>query len=260
MNLTSNKTKFQRLLAPEGETGSGEPPAGDDTVPAGDDTVAAGADTIPAGDDTIAGGDGPDLSWLPSDFQGDDGPDLNGFKEHYEELAAAQAIAAEANQDVPEDPTGYEFAVPEDIDFGELPLPENYSTKLKADDPAMAPLFEELGGMMHELGLPKSATPKLMGLLAKYEATKYSGFYTAGQQQMETLGPTANARISNVQRALESKLPAEHAKALSAAVTTADGVRALEKLLAPRGMTTPTPEPKPATEEDHLNSRYPSTA
>lgn len=35
---------------------------------------------------------------------------------------------------IPEDPAGYEFAIPENVDFGELELPEDFVVNLKADE------------------------------------------------------------------------------------------------------------------------------
>ncbi len=194
----------------------------------------------------------PDLSWIGDAYKGEKGYDLDRFRADYEQMASRDAMYAERMAEVPEAPTGYEFAIPADVDFGDLDLPEGFAVDLKADDPAMAPLFEGLGGFMHKHGIPKSATGELMGLLAKYEAAKYSGLYAAANAEMQSLGTAAQARISNVKRSLEAKLPADLATALAKATTTAAGVKALERLLAPARSTTTQTSVPPGADVDNM--------
>lgn len=209
----------------------------DEGAPAGEEppVEVAGETTEPAA---------PDYSFIPEQYRGDEGPDIDGFKAHYDELVSAQAMRDEAMADIPEDADGYEFAVPEDLDFGDIELPEGFSVDLKADDPALAPLFKELGGIMHKHNMPKGATGEVMSVLAKYEAAKYSQHYAAAKAEMEALGTGAQSRIASIDRVLESRLPAEEANALRAATATAAGVKALERLIKPRGLTTTPPNPK----------------
>jgi len=184
-----------------------------------------------------------DYSFLPEQYRSDEAPDIDGFKAHYDELAAAQAQRDEAAANIPEDASGYEFALPENLDFGELNLPEDFTVNPLTDDPAMTPLFEGLGSFMHQHGLPKEAAGDLMGMIANYEATKYSQLHTAAEAEMTSLGSAAHSRIANIDRALQSRLTPDLAKALSAHTTTAKSIQALEKLLAPRSLPTPTPTP-----------------
>lgn len=247
MNLMQHWKHIRPTLEASGEGApAGSPPASD--PPAADPN---GSGNPPAGD--------PDWSWYPEQFRGENGPDHEGFRAYAEDMMAQQAIAQEALAEVPEDATGYEFAVPEDIDFGEMELPDDFKVELKADDPAMAPLFEELGGIMHEFNMPKAAAGKLLGVLAKYEASKFSQQFVAGNAEYQSLGPTADARISNVQRALSNRLSDDQATALMAATNSANGVKALEALLRPRGPSTTPTEPSPQ-EKDPLAARYPSSA
>ncbi|MFV1593281.1 hypothetical protein VWZ88_12535 [Phaeobacter sp. JH20_36] len=237
MKLMQHWKHIRPTLAPADEGApAGDPPAGD--PPAGDP---------PAGAPSSAQ---PDFSFIPEQFRGDGGPDFEGFGAHYEEMASAQAIHQEALADVPEDATGYEFAVPDEIDFGELELPDDFKFELKTDDPDLAPVFEELGGMMHKHNLPKSAAGDLLSVLAKYQATEFSKIYSASISEHKSLGPSADARISNISRAIDSKLPADQASALKAATTTAAGVKALETLLRPRGPSTTPAQPTGADTEN----------
>ena len=223
MNLMQNWTIKRPTWAPADEgTPSGDEPPVEPVEPP----------TEPAA---------PDYSFLPDQYRSDDGPDLDGFKAHYDELVSAQAIQSEALADVPEDANGYEFAIPDDIDFGELELPEDFAVDLKADDPAFAPLFQELGGVMHKHNMPKGATGEIMSVLAKYEAARFSQAYGTSKAEMESLGTAAASRIANIERALQTRLPEGELAALKAATTTAAGVKALERLIKPRGpSTTPT--------------------
>lgn len=212
---------------------------------------APGAEPDPAPVEPTA----PDYSFLPEAYRGDDGPDVDGFKTHYDDLIAEKAIRDEAMAGVPEDAKGYEFAAPTEVDYGDLDLPEGFAIELRPEDPTMAPLFEELGGMLHDLKAPAEATGKFMQMLAKYEAAKYAPMHAAGKAEMEALGTAAEARITKVNHAIDTRLSADEATALKAATTTANGVRALEKLLLGKQMQAPTPTPAEG-EADVLASRY----
>lgn len=232
-------------MAPDDETGSGaEPPAGGDP--------AAGADPDTGSEPPSQ----PDFGWLPEQFRGEDGPDLEGFQAHYNDLAAEAGIRAEQLAAVPEDADGYELAIPEDIDYGEdLDLPDDYAVNLNVEDEAMAPVFGELKAFLHENKLPAEAGKQVMGMLAKYEARQFSQAMAAAREEMSQLGPQAEARMNKVGRALEGKLSEAQAKALKSAMRSADGVRALETLLATRNLGAP-PAPKPKAPEDDLEAYY----
>lgn len=228
MNLMQNWMQIRPLMAPadEGSPAPEPEPVADDAAPE------------PAAEPAA-----PDYSFLPEQFRGENGPDLEGFKAHYDELASAQAIRDEALADVPENGAGYEFGIPENLEFGDLELPENFTVDLNTADPVIAPLFGELGEIMHKHGLPKAAANDLMGVMAKYEATKFSQHYAAAKAEMDALGTSGPSRIANIERALQSRLPEAEFSALKAATTTAAGVKALERLIKPRGITTPPAQP-----------------
>lgn len=235
MTLMQMMAKHRPVWAPEEETGSG-----DDTVATGDDTVVAGEDTVATGEDTVAAAD---YSFIPEDFRKDGEPDLEGFKAHLEELQATKAQRDEALADVPEDASGYEFAIPDDLDLSGLDLGEDFTMELKADDPAVGPLLSELGEIMHRYSMPKSAAKDMMTMLAKYEATTASEMRKGGaaksEAEIKKLGSSGKARMANVQRTLESRLSKDQAKSLMGATMSAEGVKALEALLKPRGMAPP---------------------
>lgn len=253
MNLMQKLNLPRPVWAPQDDQSAApvEPPAGD--PPAEPDANAPPPDA-PAGDPQA-----PDYSFLPEEFRKDGANDIDGFRARFDDLAAQAAQREEALADVPEDATGYEFAVPKDLDFGDLELPDDFGFELKTDDPALAPVFEEFGGLLHKYNLPKSAASDFMGALAKYRAAEYAPLYAQSKAEMKSLGAAADSRIANIDRVLTSRLPADQAEALRAAATTANGVKALEALLQPRGMKSPTSIPaSERTVEDDLNDYYKS--
>lgn len=184
---------------------------------------------------------GPDLSFIPADYHTDGKPDLAKFGAHYNEVVAEAARRQEALADVPEDGV-YDFNA--EVDYGELDLPEGFDVDLGGE--AYQPLYAELGAILKEFGVPKSQAGKLGGLIKKYEAMKYSQAYSAHKAEMAQLGTPAQqqARMGAIVHKLESTLPAEQAAAIKAATQSAAGIRALETLLAPRNLATPSPQPR----------------
>lgn len=201
----------------------------------------AATDPTPQTQDLAA----PDLSFIPGDYQTDGKPDIGKFTAHYQDLVARDAQYAERQAQIPE---SYEFATTADLKFDGLDLPEGFSVELAKDDPAMAPLYEQLGGFLKEIGAPASAAGKVSDMIARYEATKASKFYAAQKAEMAALGTPAQqqARLGAIDRALQSRLPAAQAEAIKAAVSavsTAATVQALEALLRPTGHTAPPNSP-----------------
>lgn len=229
----------QRVFAPEDETGAGD--------------AAPEAQPAEGGSDGDPGPSGPDFSFIPEDFRKDGAVDADGFKAHLEDLTAAKGRLEEMLADVPESADGYTFDVPE-IDFDALGLPK-IEYKIDPEDPVLSPLLKDLGGVMHQYGMPKSAAKDLMGVLAKYEATSFKVASDAMQQDLASLGSKSEARVAAVRRSLEAKLPADLAQGLMSAVTSAAGVKALEKLLGGSGVTTPAPA-QPKTVEADLDAYY----
>lgn len=188
-----------------------------------------------------------DYSFLPGDYLKDGKPDIEGFTAHYQDIVARDAQTAERLAQVPE---AYEFKTTEDLKFDGLDLPEGFSVSL-SDDPAMQPLFEEMGALLKDLGAPAETSGKAANLIAKYEAIKYSQIHAAQKAELSSLGTPAQqqARFAAIERSLQSKLPATQVDALKAATTTAEGIKALEALLRPVGHQSPAPQPNtPDTE------------
>jgi hypothetical protein len=190
-----------------------------------------------------------DYSFLPEAYRSDDGPNIEGFTEHYEtsisRLAQLEEQATGAGEGIPENGDGYDLNVPDDIDFGEMTLPDGYKFQMDPDHPVLP----ELRSWMHENGIKGDSAPALMSMMAKYEASQVSAFHAQSKEQMTALGANAQQRLSTVQRAMETKIPsAQHREALLNSLTTADSVRALEQLLS--GQTTTTSQPATGREAD----------
>lgn len=180
---------------------------------------------------------GPDFSWLPATFVKDGQPDLDAFRQSYEELASYKAQRDEAAAGIPASADEYVLAIPENLSFGELELPEGFAFKLSEDE-RVQPLLAEMRSVLHKHQLPNEAAGDLLGLMARYEAIHVADHYKAQRAEAEALGPQAQQRIATINRALEAKLPADQVEAIKAATTTANGVRALEKLLTATPIST----------------------
>lgn len=193
-----------------------------------------------------------DLSFIPQDFHVDGKPDTAKFAEHYQQLSEKAGKASEE----PVVPDAYEFSLPADLKFDGMP--EGFAVEIDTTAEEFAPLFTQLGDTLKAMKAPAELAPQMMGLLAQYKAAEISNQIKAGQRELATLGePTqVSARIETVTRSLQSALPAEEATALMGAIKTASGIKALEKLLSPKGMATPTPTPAPKDPDADLRDYY----
>jgi hypothetical protein len=214
----------------------------------------AAAPADPVAPATPAAADpGPDLSFIPADYHTDGKPDLSKFTSAYQELVARDAQRAEAEAAaaalVPEG--DYTFALPEDLTFDGLDLPEGFKVDLLTEDETMKPLFGELSGVLKELRAPNDAAGKLLAIFAKHQAVQFSQAVQAQKADMAKLGTPAQveARVSTIGRIIESRLPAEEAKAVMAMTTNAKALQAIERLIGPSRSTTPTPTPPGAATE-----------
>jgi hypothetical protein len=199
----------------------------------------------------------PDFSWAGEQFVGEDGFKTDEFRAYYEELLAERARAGEK----PQAPEAYEFTVPEDIDFGDMTLPEGFKPEIDPKDPTFQPMFDEFSQLLKDNGLPQEAASGFMGLLAKYEAGQQAKIAQAHQAEMQKLGTDkaqVSARLSTAQRALQGRVGEDAAGAIMKSIQSFEAFRALEKLLAPQGGSAPIPQPKTAT-VDPIAARYPNS-
>ena len=188
--------------------------------------------SAPPADAADAAEQGPDLSFIPSDYRDGDNIDTAKFGQHYLDSIAALSQHEERLQGVPD---AYEFAMPEELDLSDIPLPKDYDHGLKADDPA----FEQLGAWLKENNVPQAAVPGLMGLVAKWRAAEYSKTWAPIHEEYTQIA-NAEQRIQRVEKLLGNRVDGDEAKGLMMAVGTAAGLRALEKLLGNNQHTAPT--------------------
>lgn len=177
-----------------------------------------------------------DTSFIPASFVKDGKPDVEAFKAHYEDLTKA-----------PDIPDAYDFALPADLKLEGLP--EGMTIEIDTKDPAMAPLFEDLTGILKAMKAPSAVAQQVTGLLAKYEAAKFSEALKVQQKEMDSLGPQATARIEAVTRAMQAALPEDQVAALQGVTKSAKALQAIEKLLGPRTLASPNPSPSRAHTE-----------
>lgn len=208
--------------------------------PAGSGGEAAPAPTDPTPAPAASQESGPDLSWMPEQYRGENGPDFDGFRTHYEDMAASLAALSEGQPEIPETPDAYDMTPPEDIDYGEMQVPEWFQFELDQD----SPILGELRNWMHEMKMPAEASKGLMGMLAKYEASRAVQAEQMARAEMEALGPQHSARLSKIQRTIETKVRNEAQRdALLHSLTTADAVRGLEALISSGSAVQPTSGP-----------------
>ncbi len=251
MNLMNQLTRINLFRSPaDGGNPGGTPPASD--PPASDPPASdPPSNELPAGFD---------IEKAPKDFTNEDGTyNFEGMFAKYDEYASADAIAAESRAKVPEKPEGYNehFLIPDDIDFGELELPDGFKVELDLESPVYKDVFAKAGTLLHKHGLPPEAAQDFVNIFAQMKASEYSSQFTALNADLNTMG-NVDARIANVERIIDSRLPEKEAAALKLATTSADGIRALEKLLATRrmGAGDPTPPKKdPSTDLDDYYSK-----
>lgn len=205
-------------------------PAGADPKPSAD--VAASADTTAPAETASPAlvPQAPDHSWVPEKFVKDGTPDFAALRAEYDELAARMTAA-------PESADGYDLTIPADLDYGDLKLPEGFGFELSQDE-AVKPLLDDMRGLLHKHHLPKEAAGEFLGLMARYKAFEVAEGMKTMEAEMSALGANGATRIADITRSLEAKLPKELADAVKAAVTSANGVRALEKLLTPSTIST----------------------
>jgi hypothetical protein len=216
--------------------------AADETGSGAGDTTA----TTETTETTTSTSEGPDLSWMPEQYRSESGPDFDAFRTHYEDLAASLSVLSENQPQVPETPDAYQFAVPEDIDFGDIKAPDWFKFEVDAENP----LWGEVRGWMHEMKMPAEASKGLVSMLAKYEAAKAAQADATVRAEMESLGQGATARIDKIQRTIETRVRGEKQRnALLQAITSADAVRALEELISgPSSINTTATPPGANTE------------
>lgn len=209
----------------------------------GEGPAAPIPDVIP---DPAPAAEAVDTSFIPEAFVKDGKPDLEAFKAHYADLTKA-----------PDVPDAYDFTLPADLKFDGLP--EGMVIDIDTKDAAMAPLFESLTSVLKEMKAPAGAAQKVSGLLAQYEAVKFSQALKAQEAELASLGPQGVARIEAVTRAMQAALPADLATALQGVTKSAKALQAIETLLGPRGLASPSPLPT-GGQQDALAARYPNTA
>jgi hypothetical protein len=189
--------------------------------------AAAGAETVAAaaGADTVSGAAGSDAGLLrpeglPDQFWEDGkGVKVADLFSAFQELKTATEAA---KADLPESADGYELKLSDDVK-----VPEGFKVEI---DPK-APFFTEVTKELHALGVGKAGVQKLVDAYAREQIaaqTQATEFYAAEKSK---LGENAKARLEGVDNWLTANLPANLAKAMIGAKTTAAHVEALEKII-----------------------------
>ena len=221
--------------------------------------------------------DTPDLSFIPDDFKGEDGAyDLAGYAAHVDGLTSYKQTAEEATAALPQSADGYvfgvadDFAFPDGFDASQFPQPvlgEDGKPKVGADgqpetrDLLPADLIDPEDPdipVLQELMLANGAKPEMMaglaGIMVQRELRQMAEAGEAAAAEKKALGPDAENRLSVVTRSVQGALPAAEAKAILDGITTADGLRAIEKLVG-RSSRPPAPAQKSGADLDSMSPR-----
>jgi hypothetical protein len=228
-----------------------------EAAPAGDPPPAAPpAEAAPPSSGALVGDSPPGAvrpDFIPESLW-EDGKGLKGdavaniLKEHGELKAAAEALKA----DVPESADGYELALPEGFK-----TPEGMDLELDANDP----FFAEARAAAHELGLPKAAFGKLVGLWASEQARNFEASRDTYAAEMGKLGDNARARLTDLDNRILALLPETQARLLINAKHSAADVEAFEGGARIAGHVMPgggsPPAAPPASIAERMYGSYP---
>lgn len=143
------------------------------------------------------------------------------------DLAAAYrdlvAKDAERTADVPGEADAYDLALPDGLE-----LPQGIEIEIKADDPLWAG-FQALG---KKHGLSRAAFTEFVGEFAKYQIQNAQADVEAYVAAKTALGANADTRIKAAESWLGANLPKAEAQALGGALISADGIKAVERLIS----------------------------
>lgn len=184
-----------------------------------------------------------DLStFVPEGYKGEDGTfDTAKFRADFDDLSAFKGQEDDRLAQLPTEAAGYAFSIAEDHALPEGFDPKTLATKdadgndvefdvasmIDADDPDI-PLIQEA---LLEAKAPAGLMEKIAGIFVNREIRQTMNAATTRDDEKKALGPSADARIATVTRALEARMPKEQVKAVLDGVTSADSLRGLEQLL-----------------------------
>ncbi|MFY0633678.1 MAG: hypothetical protein JXQ91_07695 [Vannielia sp.] len=191
--------------------------------------------------------------FVPEQFKTDDGWNTAGFREEFDSLAAFRAQTNEKLEALPEEASGFEWAMPEDHQWPEGFDPATMNTKdeqgndVEFDPAAMFdkddPDVGQAQSIWHKVAKgeidPQAGFKQLAGVMVNREIRGLQESAKTYTEEIGKLGSEAKSRIDNLSRTVRSTLPATEAEALLNGLTTADALRGMEKLIQKAGTTTP---------------------
>lgn len=195
--------------------------------------------TAENGDQIDAAQDRPD--YLPEQFWKEGAADVEGLSSAYSELSAYKAVQDERAKLVPSEASEYAFALPEDFK-----VPEGLDFTISDDDPRK----DALQAWAKDAGITKGDFSKLLAIQAQHDAAALQSIKEKTSSEIEKLGANGATRVSGLYQTLKGSLPQAQAEALASSLTSADAVRAVEKLIQNAAGVTP-----PAAQEQAGNDR-----
>lgn len=208
----------------DGEAVEGAAAAAADATAGAQAEAVAGKEAGGAEGAAATGAVGVRPEGIPDEFWDDaTGLKTGDLASAYRDLVAKVAKDAERTADVPGEADAYDLALPEGLD-----LPEGIEIEIKTDDP----LWAEFQAIGKEQGVTKAGFQKFVGAFAKYQASAQQADIADYVAQKTALGANADTRIKAAADWMGANLTKSEADALGGALISAEGVKALERIIA----------------------------
>jgi len=177
--------------------------------------------------------------YLPDNYWNAESGEANftGFREEYDAMSVRISQIDDDAKDLPENADAYQITLGEEFE-----IPEGLEFSIEED-----PRVEGLKTWAHENKIPQSALNELVKIHATSEIAGLTTARDEAVAERDKLGKNPGARLESVKNAVHAKLAGNPAlaDALTASLTTADALRAVEKLV---GSSQGTPPPNEVTE------------
>lgn len=204
----------------DGEAAEGVAAAAADAATGAKTEAIAGAAQDAAAAEGAAGAAGVRPDGIPDEFWDDtSGLKVGDLAAAYRDLTTKEA---ERTADVPGEAEAYDLALPEGFE-----VPAGYEIEIKADDPLWSG-FQTLG---KKFGLGKAAFSEFVGEFAKYQLAAQQADVESYVAAKTALGANADTRIKAASDWLGANLPKTEAEALGGSLISAEGVKALERII-----------------------------
>lgn len=161
---------------------------------------------------------------VPETYLKDGAFDIATVAKDLGELSAMRTSQAERAKLIPESADKYGFNLPETV---KLPDGVSWDPKVEFSKP--------VAEWAHKRGLTQADLTELTGIYAQHQVAQHAASAKFYNDEMAKLGGEAKARLGTLFNSLKGAVGDEGAAEIAAALSTASGVQALEKLISLAG-------------------------